>query len=113
MKNILKLRQIALAIFLIISGLSPVFSQVQNSKLKDGTISSGSEKARPGAIFERESNSKGMLVSRLTTSQRDAIIPANLSNGLLIFNTTTNCFDYWNAGQNLWMSICGTQPLQH
>ncbi|MCA1919812.1 MAG: hypothetical protein LDL38_10465 [Flavobacterium piscis] len=110
MKNILKLRQIALAIFLIISGLSPVFSQVQNSKLKDGTISSGSEKARPGAIFELESNSKGMLVSRLTTSQRDAIIPANLSNGLLIFNTTTNCFDYWNAGQNLWMSICGTQP---
>ena len=110
MKNILKLRQIALAIFLIISGLSPVFSQVQNSKLKDGTISSGSEKARPGAIFELESNSKGMLVSRLTTSQRDAIIPANLSNGLLIFNTTTNCFDYWNEGQNLWTSICGTQP---
>jgi len=110
MKNIFKVRQIALVIFLIMSGLSSVFSQVQNSKLKDGTISSGSEKARPGAIFELESNSKGMLVSRLTTSQRDAIIPANLSNGLLIFNTTTNCFDYWNEGQNLWTSICGTQP---
>lgn len=110
MKNIFKMRNIALAILLIMIGFSSVSAQVLNSKLKDGTISNGSEKARDGAIFELESNSKGMLISRLTTAQRDAIVPANLSNGLLIFNTTTGCFDYWNGNQNLWMSMCGTQP---
>ncbi|MBF4465215.1 hypothetical protein [Flavobacterium sp. LC2016-12] len=97
-------------IFFSLLSFSSLFAQVNSTKLKDGTISTGPEPAKPGAIFEMESNNKGMLTPRLTTPQRDAIALANLTDGLLIFNTTTGCFDYWSQLQNIWLSICGTLP---
>ncbi|MCV9928545.1 hypothetical protein OIU83_12830 [Flavobacterium sp. LS1R49] len=104
------MRKIALAVIVFLISISSVFAQADNSKIKDGTVTNGAERAKSGAILELESNSKGMLISRLTTPQRDAIIPANLSNGLLIFNITTGCFDYWNQVQAMWLSMCGSQP---
>jgi hypothetical protein len=104
------MRKIALAMIVFLISITSVFAQADNSKIKDGTVTNGAERAKSGAILELESNSKGMLISRLTTPQRDDIIPANLSNGLLIFNTTTGCFDFWNQPQNMWLSMCGTQP---
>lgn len=96
-------------VFSLLSFYSSV-AQVENTKIKDGTVSNGPQKSLAGAIFELESNTKGMVITRLSTAQRDAIAPANLTGGLLIFNTTTSCFDYWSAGQNLWLSLCGTPP---
>lgn len=97
-------------IFFSFVSFCSIFAQVNTTKIKDGTISTGPEPAKPGAIFELESNNKGMLTPRLTRAQRDAIAGANLTDGLLIFNTTTGCFDYWSAIQNIWLSICGTLP---
>jgi len=97
-------------VFFILFSFYSILAQVNNTKIKDGTVSASPEKAKPGAIFELESNSKGMLTSRLTTAQRDAIPVANLTDGLLIYNTTTGCFDYWSQIQNIWLSICGTLP---
>lgn len=96
-------------IFSLLSFCS-LFAQVESTKIKDGSISAGAEKAFPGALLELESSNKGMLTSRLTTAQRDGISAANLTDGLLIFNTTTGCFDYWSKGQGVWLSICGTPP---
>ncbi|KAF2339648.1 hypothetical protein [Flavobacterium nitrogenifigens] len=98
------------AVCFILFSLCSLTAQVNNTKIKDGTVSTSPEKAKPGAIFELESNNKGMLTSRLTTAQRDEIPPANLTDGLLIYNTTTGCFDYWSQIQNIWLSICGTLP---
>lgn len=54
---------------------------------------------------ESESGSKGVLLSRLTTVQRDGILmPAN---GLLIYNTDTECFNYYAT--NVWVSLCGVE----
>lgn len=105
-----KIQKNIFAVFFILFSLYSLTAQVNNTKIKDGTVSTGPEKAKPGAIFELESNNKGMLTSRLTTAQRDAIPPANLTDGLLIYNTTTGCFDYWSQIQNIWLSICGTLP---
>lgn len=41
-------------------------------------------------------HNKGLLIPRLTTTERDAIISP--ATGLLIYNTTTNAFNYYNAG---------------
>ncbi|MDX6182625.1 hypothetical protein SGQ44_10525 [Flavobacterium sp. Fl-77] len=109
----IKIHKIQKILFLIVFslfGFSSIFAQVNNTKIKDGTVSTGAEKAKAGAIFELESNNKGMLTSRLTTAQRDAIPPANLTDGLLLYNLTTGCFDYWSQIQNIWLSICGTLP---
>lgn len=56
------------------------------------------------SVLDITSTDKGMLPPRLTTAQRDAI--AVLPAGLMIYNTTTNCLNFWNATQ--WVSTCGT-----
>lgn len=99
-----------LAVVFSLLSFGSAFAQVETAKIKDGTISNGATKAKDGAIFELESNNKGMLISRLSTAQRNAIPSTNLSNGLLVFNTNTNCFDYWDALRTQWLSMCGTPP---
>jgi hypothetical protein len=49
----------------------------------------------PSSIFEVESSTKGILLPRMTTTQRGAI--TNPANGLIIFNTTTNKLEF-NSG---------------
>jgi hypothetical protein len=41
-------------------------------------------------------NDKGLLIPRLSTSDRDAIA-APIPESLLIYNTTTQCFEAWNT----------------
>jgi hypothetical protein len=53
------------------------------------------------AILDISSTSQGLLIPRMTTAQRDAISSPSLS--LLIFNTTTNCFEAYVNG--LWYSV--------
>ncbi|WP_264550749.1 hypothetical protein [Flavobacterium sp. N2038] len=105
-----QLQKIALVVILSLLSFGSVFAQAETAKIKDGTISNGAAKAKDGAIFELESNNKGMLISRMSTAQRNAIPTANLSNGLLVFNTNTNCFDYWDSLRIQWLSMCGTPP---
>lgn len=53
------------------------------------------------AMLDVSSTSKGLLLPRLTTVQRDAIsLPAT---GLLVYNTTTSTFDYYNG--TAWFSL--------
>lgn len=51
---------------------------------------------KSSALLNLESTTKGFLMPRLTTVQRDAVASPN--NGLLIFNSTTNSFNYYNGG---------------
>jgi uncharacterized protein (TIGR02145 family) len=60
------------------------------------------------SLLELEATNKGLLIPRLTTTQRDAI--SNPAVGLLLFNTTTNCFNFYK-GSN-WFEMCGAEiPL--
>ncbi|GEN66534.1 hypothetical protein [Chryseobacterium rhizosphaerae] len=53
-------------------------------------------------------NNKGMLIPRLTEAQRDAIIINKpTDDGLTIYNTTEDCFNYWSLTDNEWKSVCG------
>lgn len=47
---------------------------------------------------------KGMLIPRMTTAQRGSI-PAPIANALLIFNTTTNQFEHYDAGSTTWVGL--------
>ena len=48
----------------------------------------------------------GLRLPQLTTAERDAIsgLSAPEAKGLTIFNTTTNCMEYWNGTE--WKSLC-------
>jgi hypothetical protein len=57
----------------------------------------------PSAILDVYSTNKGFLPPRLTTLQRDAI--ATPDAGLMIYNTTVNCLQWWNG--TVWYDGCG------
>ncbi|MCP4124702.1 MAG: hypothetical protein GY751_23410 [Bacteroidetes bacterium] len=66
----------------------------------------GVDSPRPKSILEILSTNKGILIPRMNTTQRNAISPAGADRGLLIYNTSTNEFDYWNGTQ--WVAFPST-----
>ena len=48
-------------------------------------------------------NDKGLLVPRLTTTERDAIVSP--ANSLLIFNTTTRCYEGYDTPSTTWVAF--------
>ncbi|MCC6290084.1 MAG: hypothetical protein IT249_19570 [Chitinophagaceae bacterium] len=57
------------------------------------------------AMLDVKSNEKGMLIPRMTTAQREAIV--NPTNGLLVYDISTASFWYrrYNLLQNWWEQI--------
>ncbi|MBP6732584.1 MAG: hypothetical protein KA149_11025, partial [Chitinophagales bacterium] len=53
------------------------------------------------AVLQLESNNKGLGLSRLNTTQRDAI--TNPLKGLTIFNTQDSVIEYWNG--ECWLKV--------
>lgn len=88
----------SLLVFLILFSAICVHAQV---KIGDnpGTIDAAS-------ILELEDTGRGLLVSRMTTAQRDAIISP--PDGLQVYNTTTKTIDVYRNDQ--WESTTYTDP---
>lgn len=109
MKNIKN--YILFTLFLCIGN---VFGQVSqyNTKIKDGSVSNTTSVPSSNAILELESTSKGLLLPRMTDIQRDVLKNklTNQGNGLTIYNTSTDCINYWSVLKNEWLSVCGTLP---
>ncbi len=64
----------------------------------------------PSAKLEIASTNQGLLLPRMTTTQRNGI--ANPAHSLTIFNTTSNCFEAYNSGLSQWETIsCLGCPL--
>ena len=74
-----------------------------NLYFNSGKVSIGTDTIAESAIMEISSNSKGFLPPRLTTAERDLI--NNPSDGLFIFNITTNCLNFFTSG--FWFESCG------
>ncbi len=64
------------------------------------------------AILDIQSTNKGVLLPRMNTAQRDAIPVSTARQGLLIYNTDNNCFEYFNTSANplglggFWDNLC-------
>ena len=66
----------------------------------------------PSAMLDIKSTDKGLLIPRMTTSQRDSIV--NPVHGLTIFNLDDNCTDIYDGTR--WMKDCplvNTDPTGH
>ncbi len=61
----------------------------------------GTSKPDPGALLELKSTDKGLLIPRMTTEQRTAIVFA--SKGMLVFDSTAGSF-FYNTG-SAWQNI--------
>ena len=56
------------------------------------------------AVLELKSSNQGFLPPRLTTAERDAIVSP--AEGLIIYNKTEKCINYYNGAN--WLSLCGS-----
>lgn len=75
--------QISLLILLILSFQAPA------------QVGIGNNSPDASSMLDVSSTTKGLLIPRMTTAQRDAV--ASPATGLLIFNTSTNLFNYYNG----------------
>ena len=66
------------------------FSEFLNAQVGIGTTNPDGS-----SILDISSDAKGVLMPRVTTSQRDAIV--NPAYGLILFNTSTANFNYFDT----------------
>jgi hypothetical protein len=57
----------------------------------------------PKAALEVVSTNTGVLLPKLTTTQRNAIASTDLQNGLLLYNTDSNAFQFYNGSG--WLAV--------
>ncbi|MEY3085220.1 MAG: hypothetical protein RL037_1400, partial [Bacteroidota bacterium] len=63
----------------------------------------------PTSVLDVSSTSKGMLIPRMTTLQRNAIVgPAN---GLLVYDINVNCIMFYSSTTANWNSLCTSTNL--
>ena len=63
----------------------------------------GTNTPNASAALEINSTARGILISRMTTAQRNGI--SSPANGLLIFNTSNNSFEVYKSLCSCWVSI--------
>lgn len=94
-KNLLFLPFLLCAAVLVLTGVT---ATAQNN------VGIGTPSPDASAILEVQDNSRGVLVPRLTTAQRNSV--AAPANGLLVYDTDLNCFHFFVSGTG-WQSLCG------
>ncbi|MFE3847954.1 ice-binding family protein [Flavobacterium sp. LB3P45] len=78
------------------NSVSFLFFLLLLSKVSNAQVGIGTTTPEISSILDIQSTSKGFLLPRLTSAERDAIsLPAT---GLLIYNTTTSLFNFYNLG---------------
>ncbi|MEI6765663.1 MAG: glycine-rich protein [Bacteroidota bacterium] len=74
-----------------------------SAKAQGTAINNTGSSADPSALLDVSSTNKGVLIPRMSESERNAIV--NPAEGLLIFNTSSKCFNTFIYGA--WFELCG------
>ncbi len=98
-------RKYTTIIRIIIFTISIILVNSNNSFSQSVGISNVSIIPDPSSALELRSNTLGFLLPRMTTTERDLIVAP--ADGLLIFNTTTNFFNFYKLG---WQVIANVVP---
>ena len=93
------MKKLVLRSLIIACLCSVLFTQTSFSQV---SINELGEAGHESAMLDVESTNKGFLLPRMTTTNRKAI--TNPAIGLMIFNTSTNCMEWWNG--NWWFNAC-------
>jgi hypothetical protein len=73
---------------------------------QNAPVGIGSPELNEHVQLNVSSPTKGMLIPRLNNERRDAI--TSPPNGLMIYNTSSNCINYYDAKVKKWLNLCGT-----
>lgn len=87
--------------------LATAHGQHLGAKLNDNSVSTSTSDLLPFSLLDLSSTERGFLLPRLTTEERRNIPEANLQQGLMIYNTTIDCMEFYNEGRKRWLNLCG------
>ena len=79
-----------------------------------GNVGIGTALPHPRAQLEIASTTRGLLIPRMTTAQRDALCTTDCPQGLIIYNTDANCIEFFDTSGDppggptggFWNSLC-------
>lgn len=101
---ILKINCFGYSVFLI---LSFVILLLDSESSCAQNVGIGTVTPQSSALLDVDAspaNNKGILIPRMTASQRTSIVAP--ANSLLVFDTDLDCFFYWSASTTSWVSLC-------
>jgi hypothetical protein len=81
-------------------------AQSNTMSIMNGNVGIGTTAPNASALLDVASTSKGVLLPRMTTVQRDAI--AAPANGLQVYNTTTSALNYYNGSSWQALGVAGS-----
>jgi len=79
-----------------------------------GNVGIGTALPHHRAQLEIASTTRGLLIPRMTTAQRDALCTTDCPQGLIIYNTDANCIEFFDTSADppggptggFWNSLC-------
>ena len=100
-----KISAMKLTFFVLIFLGIQTFAQAQTT----GSVGVGTTTPNANAVLDVTSTTKGLLIPRLTNTERTTLTSSltTASNGLLIYNTSTLKFNYWDGTQWKDISVVG------
>jgi hypothetical protein len=84
------------AMTVLFNGRTQINTTGHNTTLSQSAVT-------PKAALDVVSTNTGVLLPRLTNAQRNAIVSGDLINGLLLYNTDSSVFQYYNG--TAWNSV--------
>ena len=84
------------ALTILYNGRSQINTTGFNTNLTENDVT-------PKAALEIVSNNSGILIPRLTNTQRNSILSNDLQNGLLLYNIDSSKFQFYNG--SIWKSL--------
>lgn len=83
------MKKISLLVILLIASTSQIFAQAitLNPEVVTNKLTVGTPSAITSAVFEANSTTKGILIPRMTTAQRNAITAPTAVTGLMVYDT--------------------------
>lgn len=74
-----------------------LLSLITLSSFLNGQVGIGTTSPSVNSILDLKSESKGLLIPRMTSVQRNSIMPFSTDLGLQVYDVTTNSFWSWNG----------------
>jgi hypothetical protein len=88
-----------------------ILLSVTRTHAQNGNVGIGTRNPDPKAILDIRSTDKGVMIPRLTNTERDALQKSGSMNaainGMMIYNTTDSAFNYWSYDR--WMKLAGNR----
>lgn len=99
------MKSLKITLYAFFVGLTMTASFGQNN------VGIGTTTPSPDAVLDIQSTGQGVLVPRMTTAQRNAIVTP--TEGLLVYDIDVNCFYFYESTSAAWQNLCssgGTGP---